>query len=494
VETLDATDQVTKTLEFSYDPFGRRFSKSVDGTLKRYVYSGDNIIAIVDNGGNTLSTFNTLGVDRPLSITTGANTYYYHRDHQGSIISLSDSGGNNIETYAYDAYGVTSKTTSAVTGNPFAFTGREFDDDDLYYYRARYYDPQSQRFISQDPIEFSAGDYNFYRYVFNNPVNLTDPSGEIVPLLFGLYALIETGLSIYDAYDTARTLLDPCASGTDKLVAAGLFLGGLIAPGGGYSKADDIYDAARRACCFVAGTQVQTENGFKNIEDIGLGDRLWSKNIETGEQDWKLVTKIFNEARRDIYEIKLLGIDGFVQKIEATDDHPFYVQGQGWKTTFELVAGDYIETDRQSAMSVISVIDLQRKDFTYNFEVADYHTYYVTERNVLVHNCNVTKGLETRGVRPAPGERTIQGQVDAATQAGNPTVQRGGQDLFRLRSSGHGQTGATATPQNVRNVSPDGNAFTGKGPDRNVTPRDIRELHKAQTGQGTSTIRTRSGR
>ena len=104
------------------------------------------------------------------------------------------------------------------------------------------------------------------------------------------------------------------------------------------------------------------------------------------------------------------------------------------------------------------------------------------------------KGLETRGVKPAPGERTIQGQVDAATQAGNPTIQRGGQDLVRLRSGGHGQAGATATPQNVRNVAPNGRVFTGKGADRAVTPRDIRELHKAQTGQGTSTIRTRSGR
>ena len=107
-----------------------------------------------------------------------------------------------------------------------------------------------------------------------------------------------------------------------------------------------------------------------------------------------------------------------------------------------------------------------------------------------------TKGLETKGYKPQPGERTIQGQVDTAVQqaGGNPTVQRGGRDLVRLRSQGHGQAVATATPQNVRNVTPDGRAFAGKGPDRTVTPRDIRELYKAQTGQGTSALRTRSGR
>ena len=49
--------------------------------------------------------------------------------------------------------------------------------NDLYYYRARYYDPNTQRFLSLDPIEFESGDYNFYRYVGNDPVNLVDPSG-----------------------------------------------------------------------------------------------------------------------------------------------------------------------------------------------------------------------------------------------------------------------------------------------------------------------------
>ncbi|MCF6245636.1 MAG: RHS repeat-associated core domain-containing protein, partial [Sulfurovum sp.] len=57
------------------------------------------------------------------------------------------------------------------------YTGREMDADDLYYYRARYYDPNTQRFLSLDPIGFEAGDFNFYRYVGNDPVNFRDPSG-----------------------------------------------------------------------------------------------------------------------------------------------------------------------------------------------------------------------------------------------------------------------------------------------------------------------------
>jgi RHS repeat-associated protein len=64
--------------------------------------------------------------------------------------------------------------------NPFGFTARERDaESGLMFYRARYYDPKLGRFISQDPIGFDGGDLNLYRYVFNDPANLTDPSGEI---------------------------------------------------------------------------------------------------------------------------------------------------------------------------------------------------------------------------------------------------------------------------------------------------------------------------
>jgi RHS repeat-associated protein len=51
------------------------------------------------------------------------------------------------------------------------------------YYRARYYDPAAGRFVVEDPLGFYAGNVNFYGYTGNRPVNLTDPSGEIVPLI-----------------------------------------------------------------------------------------------------------------------------------------------------------------------------------------------------------------------------------------------------------------------------------------------------------------------
>ncbi len=88
----------------------------------------------------------------------------------GSTVSLTDE-----TQYTYQPFGAT-----AVTGLPdaheFQYTGRENDGTGLYYYRARYYHPGLQQFISEDPISFLAG-LNFYSYVSNSPTNTLDPLG-----------------------------------------------------------------------------------------------------------------------------------------------------------------------------------------------------------------------------------------------------------------------------------------------------------------------------
>ena len=116
---------------------------------------------------------------RNVLITNQNGTFYYHRDHQGSIVALTDSAGAVVESFTYDKhYGtIINHTKTIETNNLYAYTGREFDTDELYYYRARYYDPQIQRFISEDPIGFASSDFNFYRYVENSPVNFVDPTG-----------------------------------------------------------------------------------------------------------------------------------------------------------------------------------------------------------------------------------------------------------------------------------------------------------------------------
>ncbi len=86
---------------------------------------------------------------------------------------------NLIDTirYEYDSFG-NMKHHGHKIKQPYAYTGREWDRETrLYYYNARYYDPQMGRFLEIDPIGFAGGDINLYAYVGNNPVNLTDPLG-----------------------------------------------------------------------------------------------------------------------------------------------------------------------------------------------------------------------------------------------------------------------------------------------------------------------------
>jgi RHS repeat-associated protein len=115
-------------------------------------------------------------VDEPLVMLRGTTTDYYEQDGLGSITSLSDTTGALAQTYTYDSFGNTVATTGALR-NYFQYTGREFDSEtSLYFYRARYYDPQSGRFLREDPAGFEAGT-NFYTYTLNQPMNFTDPLG-----------------------------------------------------------------------------------------------------------------------------------------------------------------------------------------------------------------------------------------------------------------------------------------------------------------------------
>ena len=114
-------------------------------------------------------------------------------DAVGSIIALTDAMGTVQTSCTYQPFGMTT-ASGAVSGNSYQFTGRENDGTGLFYYRARYYHPTLQRFISEDPLEFAAGDVNLYAYIFNDPIDWNDPTGEIAPWLLG--GLVGAGVDL----------------------------------------------------------------------------------------------------------------------------------------------------------------------------------------------------------------------------------------------------------------------------------------------------------
>jgi RHS repeat-associated protein len=196
------------TVSFKYDPFGRRIEKVTASGTTIYTYDGANFIAEYNAAGALLAKYaQGAGIDEPLAISRSGQVGYYDADGLGSITWVIDNTLTPLATYTYDAFGKR-VTTGGSLVNPFQYTGREWDQEaSLYYYRARYYDPQIGRFISEDPIGFKAG-INYYRYVRNNPANLTDPKG--LYELKGFPAAEAAQMSIAIGQLAAKLRSNPC--------------------------------------------------------------------------------------------------------------------------------------------------------------------------------------------------------------------------------------------------------------------------------------------
>lgn len=147
--------------------------------------------------------------------------------------------------------------------------------------------------------------------------------------------------------------------------------------------------------CFVEGTLVSTVNGNKAIEDIQLGDLVYSYNEETGEVGIKSVTQTFVHETDRLVHIK---VDG--QIIDTTEEHPFYVSQKGWTAAYELRTGDklLLQNGKIVIVEMVQYKILKKSVKVYNFEVSDWHNYFVSDSKVLVHNaCSLPKDMSPVG-------------------------------------------------------------------------------------------------
>jgi len=143
---------------------------------KRAMMSNNDVTVKVSN------LHNSVMFDEPISMETSQGKYYYLFDGLGSVTGLTDIGGSLVASYSYDVFGnIISETGDETLNmlNPYRFTSRVYDKESgLYYYRARYYDSNTGRFMQKDPLktELKEGK-NLYAYCGNNPVNFVDPLG-----------------------------------------------------------------------------------------------------------------------------------------------------------------------------------------------------------------------------------------------------------------------------------------------------------------------------
>ena len=185
---------------FGYDPLGRCVKRWVSDSGDIYSnpatyfhYDGWDLLQEGMNAWGPARVY--VHGNRVDEIVWSYNTFtgdqaFHHYDARGHCTLLTDSLGNVLEQYEFDAFGqayfydaaggatLVNSQPGSPFGNRFLFTGREYLSDlKLYDYRNRMYQPELGRFLQPDPKEFGAGDYNLYRYCHNDPVNNSDPTG-----------------------------------------------------------------------------------------------------------------------------------------------------------------------------------------------------------------------------------------------------------------------------------------------------------------------------
>ena len=293
------------------------------------------------------------------------------------------------------------------------------------------------RFINADGYINANGDmlgFNMFAYCSNNPVMNVDPTGEWSwSKFFSGAKLLATGLT---AIATAATILT-CGAAAPLMVAVAavtLTAGTLTAVNGvaevveagtdynfvrdgvmgGNTKAYETYSKVTETVsevgtiicgsyyaakggnvCFVAGTMVVAAVGLIPIENIEEGDMVYAHNPETGETELKEVVRVFRNESKELVHVTING-----DEIVCTPTHPFYVPVKGWTAACELRAGDRLQLVNGEYVVVEQVQHeiLESPVTVYNFEVEAFHTYYVGDAGVLVHN-KCVKDYQTKNTQ-----------------------------------------------------------------------------------------------
>ena len=337
---------------------------------------------------------------------------YYLYNLQGDVMAIASAGtGQLVATYKYDTWG--NCTVDELSGyaigdlNPFRYRGYFWDEESgMYYLNSRYYSSEFGRFISADSqVNSDILGGNLFAYCSNNPVNRTDDQGtfwdtflDVASTAYSLWNVIKNPKepSNWVALATDVVCLAiPCVTGGGTIVRAAKYadeaVQGVKSSYHTVNSADAAYDAGKiagsaasnPALCFTEGTLILTEDGLEEIQSIKEGDMVWSENPETKKKGLKKVVQTFvNESE------ELIHISAGKEKISATPEHPFYVRDRGWTGAVDLKAGDILVLQDGGYVIVEKIQHeiLEKPVTVYNFEVEDFHTYYVGKNSILVHN------------------------------------------------------------------------------------------------------------
>ncbi|MDF5756272.1 SpvB/TcaC N-terminal domain-containing protein [Spongiactinospora sp. TRM90649] len=438
------------TVRFTYDSQGQRVVKDGHQTT---LYPNQNYTTrnLTDYKHVFIGTTRIATKTARPSTVYEKDQFFYHGDQIGSTTFGTDGGGRLAEHLNYFPSGETWIEESPGRPDPYQFTGKELDPETGYYYHgARYYDPRLGLWKSADPIigdyldgqgndgVYNPGNLNLYGYGYNNPVQNTDPDGNLVFLIPAAILVgkgVMWGMTAYAAYQGARSVVNTAtdiAEGRKTWQEGATEAGWALAEAGAEAtlgrlrvvertaewvgntqvgrratnwaaeKAGDLYDAARQkwgrsgGCLnsFTPGTGVLMADGTaKPIEEVELGDEVLATDPETDRTEAKAVTDlILGEGDKDLVEISV-DIDGDrgdrTADITATDGHPFWVAGENrWVDAGELKPGMWFRTSTGAYVRVDAVSERTAQRRVHNLTVEDIHTFYVLAGTtpILVHN------------------------------------------------------------------------------------------------------------
>ena len=214
-------------------------------------------------------------------------------------------------------------------------------------------------------------------------------------IIVGSWLLAGAEVGLTDGAALAGPAEATIAGGTELAGALSAAAEGVGGGGAAEAAAAEAAEAAEgglaETCnCFEAGTQVETSNGLQPIEKIKVGDLVQAEDAKTGALGLKPVLALIPGKVRVIWDLRIetRSSDGhkLVETIHTTEEHPFRTVDGHWTPAAQLKAGTSLVTDAGSEVKVVSVAQSRHTARTYNLEVADYHTYFVGNERVLVHN------------------------------------------------------------------------------------------------------------
>lgn len=407
---LAGTTGAVGAAAIKYDPLGRRIGTTVGGETWNLRYDGDNLLVEDGPGAADATYLSGLGTDSAvarvdgLDGTGGASALL--TDRLGSVVARTAPGASTLAAeYTYGPYGE-GRSSLADDTNPVRFTGRESGPGvpaGLQFQRARWYEPGTGRFLSEDPAGFTGAGPNLYNYVNGDPVDATDPSGAVPQILVACAggAVVNTVAGVllgrkHSVGDYLRGLGKGCAEGV-LMFGVGKFLSvGLRSARPATRLLDDAAETAAKACSFTGETVVLMADGTKKpISEVEVGDEVLATDPETGEQAARKVSKVFEHSD----QVVDLEVDGEI--VTTTANHPFWNEtDQRFEPAGELDRGDQVRSADGSRLTVGGLrFATARLATAYNLKVDGIHTYHVGVAGLLVHNACVIPKITDHGLK-----------------------------------------------------------------------------------------------